>query len=109
MRGWLVGLLLLSCAWLTAMRVPAWQSDRALWWAALPSDKPRVLLNVSAALIRDGDYQGAALWAHRAVWMAQQPERRGERELVLRLVQNQLRWIDLWQPVCDRPAYSPYC
>lgn len=62
------GLALLGLAWLTAQRVPVWQSDLALWSAATTTDQPsaRAWINLGIAHqsagkldLAAGDYQRA--------------------------------------------------
>lgn len=105
----LIGLGLLVCAVLTASRVPVFQSDRALWWSALPSERPRVHVNVAAALILAGEYEAGALFSVRAIELTQAPERAYERAAVATIVRSQLRWADTFQPICDRPSFQPHC
>lgn len=105
----LIGLGLLVLAGLSALRVPAFQSDRALWWAALPSERPRVHVNVAAALMGEGEFHSGAWYAVRAVELAQAPERAYERDVVATIVRAQLRWADTFQPICDRPYFQPHC
>lgn len=105
----LIGLGLFVLAGLTALRVPAFQSDRALWWAALPSERPRVYVNVAAALITSGEFEAGALYAVRAVQLTAPPERAYERAAVATIVRAQLQWVNLFQPICERPLYQPHC
>lgn len=105
----LVGLGLLVLAGLTALRVPVFQSERALWWAALPSERPRVHVNVAAALLMDGELETGLLFSLRALELTKPPERAYEREAVAKIVRAQLRWADTFHPVCNRPSYQPHC
>ena len=72
----------MGCVLLSVARIPAFSSDRALWWAALPSERPRVAINVASAMLRAGDYEGGALWSVRAVELAKRPASAYEREAV---------------------------
>lgn len=105
----LIGLGLLVLAGLTALRVPAFQSDRALWFSALPSDRPRINVNVAAALLTEGEIETGVLFSVRALELTQAPERAYERAAVETIVRAQLRWANLFSPVCDRPRYQPHC
>lgn len=101
--------LLVGCALLTGARIPAFESDRALWMAALPSTAPRVSVNVAAALLNDGTWESAGDYALQAVKLSQRPESTYERAAVLTLVKLQIQYLDTWHPVCDRPSFQPYC
>lgn len=73
----LIGALILaSCAVQTAQRVRVWRSDEALWTAAVAvAPTTRALINLAAALARQGRWEEAHLWLHRA-----QPTTALERE-----------------------------
>ena len=105
-----LGVWIVGCVLLTMARIPAFASDRALWWAALPSERPRVSANVAAALMRAGDYEGGALWSVRAVELAQRPASAYERDAVRDLVMRQLNYANLFTDnLCDRPLFRPHC
>lgn len=104
-----LGLWIVGCVLLTVARIPVFSSDRALWWAALPSERPRVSANVAAALMQSGDYEGGALWSARAVELAQRPASAYEREAVRELVARQLNYANLFTNLCDRPSFQPHC
>lgn len=101
--------LLVGCALLTTARIPVFRSDRALWMAALPSEKPRVLVNVAAALIQQRSWESGADYALQALALAERPQSAYERAAVHALVRKQLLWVSLSVPICDRPAYQPHC
>ena len=104
-----IGLWILGCVLLTMARIPAFASDRALWMAALPSERPRVAVNVASALLQSGDPEGAALWSVRALELAQRPASDYEREAVREIVVRQLNYANLFVGLCDRPAYRLHC
>lgn len=101
--------LLVGCALLTGARIPVFASDLALWMAALPSDAPRVSVNIAAALLQAGEWETAGGYALQAVHKAERPESKFERQAVLSLVSQQIQYLDTWHPVCSRPDYQPYC
>lgn len=109
MRILLTVFLIGGCALLTGARIPVFASDKALWMAALPSTAPRVSVNVAAALLNAGTWESAGDYALHAVELSQRPESTYERAAVLALVKLQIQYLDTWHPVCDRPAYQPYC
>ena len=105
-------LCLVACAVLTAVRLPAWHSDLALWQAAaaVTPDRPRPVLNVASALIDQGRYLDAAGWSLRGLWLMQiAPERAYERATVEEVVRTQLRWIDGFTPLCHLAPYTSAC
>lgn len=77
--------------------------------AALPSEKPRVHVNVASAFIQERVWEAGALYAVNAVHLAQRPQSAYEREAVTKVVRAQLLWIDLSARICDHPAYQPHC
>ena len=105
----LLGCWLLGCVLLSVARIPAFASDRALWWAALPSERPRVAVNVAAALIREGELEAGALWSVRAVELAARPASAYERDAVRQIVRYQLLYVHAQMPVCDRPSFQSHC
>ena len=105
----LLAVWFLGCVLLSVARIPAFSSDRALWLAALPSERPRVAINVASALIHDGNYEGGALWSVRGLELAKRPASAYEREAVTLLVQRQLNYVNLFVPICDRPLYQSHC
>lgn len=59
--------VLVILALLTWDRLPAWQSDRALWEATVRSDpSPIAWLNYGAALASTGDHRGALMAYQKA-------------------------------------------
>lgn len=97
--------LLVGYAGLTALRIPAFASDYALWWSAQPSQAPRASVNLAAAFILRGEYETATIWAARAVELAQRPESDYERAAVKTLIETQFDIIDAWTQVCTRNDY----
>ena len=104
-------LALVVCAGLTLQRLPAWHSNLTLWQAAVevtPS-RPRPILNLAAALAEAGDYDRAAWWSIRGLWLSDAPARRYERAAVKEIVRQQLQWIETRYPVCHQPPFSLGC
>lgn len=105
-------LLLVVCAVVTTVRLPAWHSDLALWQAAaaVTPTRPRPALNIASALIDQGRYLDAAGWSMRGRWlMLVAPERAHEWAAVEGVVRTQLRWIDGFTPVCHIAPFASAC
>lgn len=109
MKQVLVVLWIVGCVALTVRRIPDFSSDRALWLSAWPSDRPRVAVNIAAALIRTGEHETGAIWALRALDLTERDASDYEREAVTAIVRRQLNYINLFIRICDRPAYSSHC
>lgn len=109
MRILLAVWLVAGYALLTWARIPVFSSDRALWMAALPSSAPRVSINIAAALIQDREWEIAAAYSLAAVELSARQASAFENRYVREIAARQLRFIDAWYPVCDRPDYSPLC
>lgn len=101
--------VLVGCALLTTARIFAFSSDAALWLSALPSDAPRVHINVAAVYLQDGDNERALVHMGKALELAERPASAYEREAVTAIVLNQLAMLQWRIPVCERPSWRRYC
>jgi len=103
MRGVGVGVLCL-CAVLTQDRAQVWRTDLTLWTAAVQTaPTPRAQVNYAGALIRTGQVRTGALVALEAARQSPDDWR------VQQVVREQIRWAALFEPLCDRPPFRPYC
>lgn len=102
-----VGLIVVACcAAGTARHLPTFQSDRALWHAAVVASPrlARPALNYADALLKAGETRDALLWLVRAAELS--PEGSDVR---LR-IRHHLWWLEAFgEPVCGRPLVSAYC
>lgn len=96
-------------ALLTTARIHVFSSEATLWRSALPSTAPRVHVNVAAEYLLEGDYERALVHLGRALELIERPESAYEREAVRTLARNQVSLIDVWYPICGRPAWRSYC
>lgn len=100
----LLGLLLV----LTAMQLPRWASDVALWSAAVEaSDSPRATLNLAIALRKQGRYEGALWRLHQTLERAQgHPMEARYRSAVSSQIAY-LEFIGIFP--CNSPSLSALC
>lgn len=111
MRAWVGGLALGICALATAMDLPRWASDRALWTAAVTtSDSSRAAINLAVLALREGDV-GAAL-----DWDAEALRRAGDTPshlpIITGLVRQHIQWIlatSRSTDICDGPPWASWC
>lgn len=93
----------------TARTLPRFQSDRALWEAAVEASPalPRPALNLATAYRKADRDREAVVWLLRAAELSQSGPRGAE---VRRMVSAQLRWMDAFgAEVCSRPGVQRWC
>jgi len=105
-----IGLGLVGLLWaLSLQRVPMFQSDRALWEAAVAASPllPRPAVNLAAAYHREGRNREAVVWLVKAGELSPGAPRGVE---VRWIVRRQLLWMTAFgDPVCSRQSVAPYC
>lgn len=99
-------------AWRSHARLEDWRSDESLFLAAVrdASVFPRPRLNLAAAYLRHERWEDATRETFAAVQLAERPGTTLETWRSTRVVaRHQLRWIDQFWPVCDRPEALGLC